>query len=649
MFGRTALFFLSVLSSSLVAADVRLPALVGDHMVLQQNATVQLWGWADPGEAVNVQVSWDPVPKSVVGDAEGRWSLAVETPAAGGSHHLHFSTASNKIHVGDVLMGEVWVCGGQSNMEWALAACEPLYAEERASANHPNLRLFTVAKNIASAPAEETQGEWLVATPETLNLFSAVGFFFGRELEAALDVPIGLISCNWGGTLAEAWTSESVLRQWPRFDEGLDFLAAYDELAEDFATRHQREMAEWWLAVAEIDHGVLEDWSAAEVDLEFWGTMEQPNNWNATPLARHDGLVWFRRELTLPSDWKGQSAILELGPIDDMDTTWVNGVRVGGHESAGQHTTPRRYEIPAGLLEPGRNSVVVRVLDTGGPGGMTGLGDQLQLLNADLNLRHSLAGAWHYLESLSMSELPAWPAGDPLHPNLPSALYNGMLASITPYRIRGAIWYQGESNVGEADFYETLFPAMIGDWRARWKQGNFPFYFTQIAPYIYGPENGLVARLRDSQRKSLWLPNTGMAVTLDIGNPRDIHPKNKLDVGKRLSLWALAKTYGKELSVWSGPLYRTTQVEGPRLRVLFNSVGAGLKARAGGELTHFTLAGSDRVFHPATARIDGESVLVESSAVPKPVAVRFAWGQADVPNLVNQAGLPASSFRSDDW
>ncbi len=639
---------LSLLTSP-AAADVRLPALVGDHMVLQQNDTVNVWGWADPGEIVTLSGTWSTLAQVTTADESGRWSARVKTGPAGGPHQI-LIRGKNDLVVDDVLLGEVWVCGGQSNMEWTMDACAPLYVEEKAAASHPEIRLFYVQKKISPTPLEDCTGTWRACTPETARSFSAIGYFFGKELHETLDVPIGLINCNWGGTVAEAWMSESALREWPAFEAGLEFVRECATDPEGREAKRVERISEWWAQLSEREPGTRDGWQATGFDDSGWESMEVPNDWSGTPLAGFDGIAWMRRSFTAPEDWAGKACMLELGPIDDMDTTWVNGVRVGGMEDAGVWNTPRRYEVPAGIIKAGENVIAVRVYDSGGGGGLHGSAEGIGISRADQSRQLSLAGPWRFKASTKQAALPAWPSAGMVHPNYPTALYNGMLAPIQKFGIRGAIWYQGESNLGRNEQYRALFPAMIADWRASFGRPEFPFYFVQIAPYNYGNVGDAAGRLREAQREALAVPNTGMAVTMDIGNPADIHPKNKLDVGHRLALWARAKTYGDEsVRVWSGPLFRGAAVEGAALRLSFDSVGEGLRARGGGELTHFTVAGADRVFHPAQATIDGPTLLVSSPEVPEPVAVRFAFGTADEPNLENSAGLPSPSFRSDNW
>lgn len=443
-------------------ADVRCASIFGDHMVLQRETEVAVWGWADPGEHVTVRGSWMEAGRVTVPGSDGRWSLLIPTPAAGGPHTLSV-TGENELRFEDVLVGEVWLCSGQSNMEWRVRASADADAEI-AAADRPRLRIFDVQRAIATEPAEDVEGRWAAVTPETIPGFSAVGYYFGREVQARIDVPVGLIGSNWGGTVVESWTSR----------EGL---AGFEEFR--------------------------------------------------AALERLDG-----------------------------------------------------------------------------------------------------------------------PRGEWFHQNHVTALHNGMIAPLVPYGIRGALWYQGESNRSRAAQYRRLFPNMIRDWRRKWGIGDFPFYFVQLAPFRYGEDTGQLSELREAQTMALALPNTGMAVTLDIGDVEDIHPRNKQDVGARLARWALARDYGQGV-VPSGPLYRAMVVVGDTARLHFDHA-TGLRAAEGG-LEHFTVAGSDRVFHPAEAWVEGETVRVRCAGVPAPVAVRYCWGATDEGTLLGGAGLPASSFRTDDW
>jgi len=444
-----------------VWAEVKLPKILGDNMVLQQQTEVRIWGWADPEEEVTVQ--FQDQKASTKADAQGRWLVKLRTPEAGGPYELAVAGKNNRLTLRNVLVGEVWVGSGQSNMEWPVSRSDNAQ-EEIAAAKYPKIRLFSVAHKISDKPLDDCEGAWVECSPETVPGFSAVAYFFGRHLHKELGVPVGLINSSWGGTICEAWTSREAL----------------------------------------------------QADEDFKPILDRGKQFN------------------------------------------------------------------------------------------------------------------------------------PKNPNQPSVLFNAMIHPILPFVIRGALWYQGESNVGRAAQYKKLFPTMIQDWRKAWQVGDFPFYYVQLAPFRYGeaqPE--CLAELWEAQLQTLRLPNTGMAVITDIGNIKDIHPTNKQEVGRRLALWALAKIHGKQV-VYSGPLYESAVVEGNKIRIKFQHADDGLVCK-GDRLTHFTIAGEDKKFVPAEAVIDGSTVVVSSPQVDKPVAVRFGWEDTAEPNLFNKAGLPASPFRTDTF
>lgn len=523
---------------------------------------------------------------------------------------------------------------------------------EIADADHLGLRLFNVKNVIAQEPLDDVNGQWVVCSPESVPGFSAVGYFFGRELLQALEVPVGLVAPNWGGTLSEAWTSRETLAGISEFAPPLERLAqaiASDGDPEDSLAVKQ---AVWWKSLEQQDPGHRELWMSADLDLTDWLDAPVPGQFSDAGLGSFDGCVWYRRTVEVPEEWVGQPLALELGPVDDMDLTFLNGQLVGSTREAGQHTKPRVYAVDAGVARAGANVIAVCAVDTGGAGTLGGTGEgappmRLRLASDPAGSGLTLEGTWKAKAGLTMQSAGPFPSGSWFHANYPTALYNGMIAPLLPFGIRGAIWYQGESNRPRAAQYRTLFPAMIGDWREKWGLGAFPFYFVQIAPYRYAGDTGQAAELREAQTLTLATPNTGMAVTMDIGNPDDIHPRNKQEVGRRLALCALAGTYGIEV-VHSGPMYRSMVVVGNQARLHFAHTDGGLVAEGEG-VTHVTVAGQDRVFHPAEARIAGDLLVVRCEAVAHPVAVRYAWGAADVPNLKNGAGLPAPSFRTDDW
>lgn len=637
-------------------ADVRVPSVIGDNMVLQQGRRVRLWGTAEPGERVTVSFKGETARANA--DARGRWEVFTGPHKAGGPFELTVA-GRNTLTFRNILVGEVWVCSGQSNMEWSLMNAQD-GARESAQADYPFIHLFTVRKATSDHPLEDVEGHWVVTTPQEAAQFSAVGYFFGRELHRRLKVPVGLIHTSWGGTPAEAWTSRTALASDAALKPILD---RYDKQLLDLP-RLQREYetarVEWERQYVTQDPGNKGEamgYADPAHDTNGWKTMKVPQLWETAGLDV-DGVIWFRRELEVPTAWAGKDLSLELGAIDDFDTTYFNGERVGstGPDTPNAWVAPRRYRVPGSLVRAGRNTVAVRVFDRVGGGGFVGGEMKLTPEGAARTDAVALEGAWLYKEEatfpsrqIDYSKQPQ--AVGPANPNSPTVLYNAMLAPLKPYAIRGAIWYQGESNAGRAYQYRVLFPAMIRDWRAAWGEGDFPFYFVQLANWKARPADSIDsewAELREAQTLTMRAePHTGMAVAIDIGNPDDIHPRNKLDVGLRLARWALADTYGQKVEQ-SGPLYDSYKVEGDKVRVRFRHAG-GLKTRDGNAPEGFYVAGADRKFVPAEARVEGASVVVWSKDVPHPSAVRYAWADNPAGNLSNAEGLPASPFRTDDW
>lgn len=640
----TALRFVlaGCLSAAAAFADVRLPAILADHAVLQQQSEVTLWGWADPGESVSITADWWTGPVAATADPQGRWSAKITTLAAGGPHQIKFS-GKNTIELKDIYFGEVWFCSGQSNMEWTVGphvgpGVDNAAAEVQ-SANHPLIRMFTVVKERADAPKAECQGAWTVCSPETVAKWSATAYFFGRKLNQELNVPIGLIHSSWGGTEIELWISEPAFEAVPEFAKSL-------EGKKRALVEHEKVLAEWREKCLKLDPG-WEKWNAPGLDDKTWTPVAGMAPFEKIELGDYDGVVWFRGEFNAPDAWAGKPVKLDFGPIDDRDITWVNGRRVG--ETDGWNL-PRAYDVPAGVVNAGRNSVVIRVHDTGVAGGMNpSAGQPAAVCGVD---RISI-GSWRFMPAVEQKALGAQPQPPRTEH---STLFNAMVAPLTQYRVRGFIWYQGESNVTRAEQYATAFPAMIRDWREQWGGGELPFYYVQIAPFRYSRRtenvenwNHPAAELREVQRRALAIPQTGMVVTTDItASVDDIHPPNKQDVGARLGLWALAQTYGQSGLVHSGPLYREMTVEGDAIRLRFDHVGGGLVAR-GEALKGFIIAGENRAFVRATATIDGDSVVVRGEGVAKPAAVRFGWSDIAQPNFFNKEGLPASPFRTDEW
>ncbi|MFT4539371.1 MAG: sialate O-acetylesterase [Planctomycetota bacterium] len=630
-------------------SQLELPAIFDSHMVLQRETIVSFWGRDTPGQTVMVRGSWANHAHSCSANSLGQWNTTLHTPTAGGPHKVVVQ-GSDTIVFEDVLIGEVWVCSGQSNMEWPMTATDHA-DEDIAGAKRPAIRLFDVGRKISMEPLGDVAGSWTACSPDNVSSFSAVGYFFGKALQEELDIPIGLIGSNWGGTPAEAWTSRESISQMKDFDGALAQIdASLSGSGEEKSLDDKR--AEWWRGLENADPGYLTAWMRPGSGDDSWQEAAVPSHFRDVGHGDFDGCMWYRREFELPADWSDPKLVLELGPADDMDVVWLNGERIGSTKTFGHWQTPRVYSFPSGMARPGKNEIVVCVIDTGGGGSLgVAAGDPtpMRLRNASMEAGTGIAleGRWRMKPGAPMSSIGAYPNSTSFGAHTPTSLFNGMIAPLIPYAIRGAIWYQGESNRARAEQYRELFPTMIMDWRAHWGRGHFPFYFVQIAPFNYGGDTGEAAELREAQTLAMLLPNTGMAVTMDIGNPSDIHPRDKRTVGHRLALWALSETYGLKRP-HSGPIYKQMQRTDKGIRLHFEHTAEGLVS-VDGELTHFTIAGEDKVFHPAQASIDGNTVEVWSDKVSSPLSVRYAWGAADQPNLKNSAGLPAPSFRTDAW
>ena len=618
--------------------------LFSDHVVLQRDVPVPVWGWAEPGQRVKVDLAGQSVETTA--DDKGKWLAKLGPYPAGGPHVLAVG-GPKSVEVKDILVGDVWICSGQSNMEWPLIGVTHA-KEEIAAAKYPRIRLFTVPKTIALEPTTTVDASWEVCTPETATQFSAVGYFFGRELQRELGVPIGLIDSSWGGTVAEAWASAKAI------DSMNDFKRALAQVQADRAdegkppVKLDQAMAAWW---KKNDPGSSDQpgWSDPKFDATGWKAMKLPGNWEQRGLPDFDGIAWFRKEIELPESWDGKVLTLSLGAIDDRDTTFVNGVEVG---HMNRWDAKRVYKVPAGVAKAGRNVIAVRVLDTAGLGGFAGESKELKLtLIGDEKAEPiPLAGDWSYKDSAPLANISTPPEATGSNPNRVTVLYNGMIAPLKPFPIKGAIWYQGESNASRAAQYRRLLPTMIRDWRDAFEVGDFPFYIVQLANFMEvrkEPVNSQWAELREAQYLTTRaLPNVGLALAIDIGEVKDIHPRNKQDVGRRLALNALANAYGKDVES-SGPVFKAKEVKGGAITLTFDHLGGGLVAKGGDKLEGFAIAGEDGKFAWADAVIEGDTVVVSSPKVEKPANVRYAWADNPICNLYNQAGLPAVPFRTD--
>lgn len=629
---------------------LRLPAVFGPHMVLQRSERARIHGWAAPHSSISIRASWLDAPVECRADARGTWATQLDARTAGGPHELSVQCGEQRLVLDDVLIGDVWLCSGQSNMEMSIRDQAPGgfgvadEAAELAAAARPMLRLFDVENAVAPREQPDCRGRWRVCDAQSVAAFSAVGYFFGAAVHEATGTPIGLIGSNWGGTRIEAWTSEPGLAGVAEERANLEFVRDERERPERNAARAAARRASWWSELDRIDPPSRH--VARDTSLESWGTLEVPAMWHGE-YDGYDGTIWLRREFELPAGLVGADLVLECGPIDDMDTMWLDGERIGGLEEGGRWTEPRRYELPARLATAGSHVLVVRVLDTGGNVGVAGAPDGVRLRARDGigGPRVALAGAWRARRGIELAKLARFPDDGGFGEWHPTALYNAMIAPLTGSSLRGVLWYQGEANRSNAARYAGLMRGLVRDWRARFANPELAFYWVQLAPYEYGDMPGQCARVREAQMDAADLPWCGVAVTLDVGDPRDIHPKQKRPVGERLARLALAQLYGRDVET-SGPSFVRAERDGAALRVHF-AHAAGLRASAADG--PFELAGADRVFHPARARVDGQTLVVESAAVPEPVAVRYAWCDACAGTLFNGAGLPASPFRSARW
>lgn len=633
-----ALFPFFLLTAVFAFAQVKLPRLISDGMILQRDADVKLWGCASPNEEITLL--FDGKEYLTSADKNGKWLLKLPSRGAGGPFQLVFS-ASNRVVVNNVMFGDVWICSGQSNMELPMERVKDKYPQIVTNVNSPDIRQFLVPDKYAFEKRQEDveSGSWLGATKDHISQFSAVAFFFAKDLYDQYKVPIGLINSALGGSPAEAWISEEAIKKFPsHFNEAQRFKDK--KLIEQIETTDKVRSQGWYEQLNTSDQGVRDHWSNEAVETKDWGSMNIPGYWHQFESKNINGAVWFRKEIQLPKSKIGKPARLILGRIVDADSVFINGNFVG---TTSYQYPPRKYAIVANVLKQGTNVIAVRVISNSGRGGF--VPDKTYTLIIDKDSL-DLTGEWKYklgakMEAMLPSTVIRWK---------PVGLFNAMIAPLTNYSVKGVIWYQGESNVRNPEEYAPLMATLIEDWRANWSDPHLPFLFVQLPNFLevkYLPSESNWAALRQKQLEMLSIPRTAMTVAIDLGEWNDIHPLNKMDVGKRLALNARKLVFNEKNIVASGPIYKSMKRKKNKLIIAFSNVGSGLISMDNSPLKYFALADADKKYQWAHAELKGNQVIVWNDSIADPLFVRYAW--ADNPlraNLYNKELLPASPFEA---
>ena len=621
-------------------AQVRLPRLIRDSMILQRDTKINIWGWASPSEKITVDFINQKY--KIVTDKDGKWKVLLSPMKAGGPYSMNI-TASNHININNILIGDVWLCSGQSNMVHQMNIHDVTYANDITSANYPEIRQFLIPTitNLQSPNDDIAAGNWQAAVGESVRPFSAVAYFFARKVYNQYHIPIGLINASVGGTPIEAWISEQGLK---------DFPALLSTVQKNKDTSYinginRKAFADNLNKPKENDQGLTEEvhWYDPAYVPKGWHNINVPGYWADQGIKDLNGIVWYRKEIELPASMIGIPAKVFLGRIVDADVLYINGVKVG---NTSYQYPQRRYNVPANLLKQGKNIFVIKVTNTAGKGGF--VPDKPYCLFAGKDTI-DLKGTWRYKVGEVYPRNKFMNAGISIQ-NQPMALYNGMLAPVINYSLKGFLWYQGEANSDRAEEYAKLQPALISDWRNKWQQGSLPFLYVQLPNFMeanYLPAESQWAALREVQLQSLSVPNTAMAVAIDIGEWNDIHPDNKKDVGERLAIAANKIAYGENV-VYSGPIYQSVTIQADTISISFTNIGSGLITKDSEAPAEFAIAGADKKFVWAKAKIVRDKILLWNDDVKQPLYVRYAWADNPVnPNLYNKEGLPASPFRTD--
>ena len=622
-------------------AQVRLPRLIRDSMVLQRDVKIKIWGWAGAGEKLSVQFNGKKIKATA--DREGKWIAYLPAMKAGGPYTMNI-VATNHIIIHDILIGDVWLCSGQSNMVHQMFLHRDEYDKDIAAANYPQIRQFWIPTltDLQKPLDDLPTGYWKWANPDDVLQFSVVAYFFGRTIHEKYHVPIGLINSSVGGPPVESWTSEEGLKQFPSVigtiekNKDTSYINGTNRAA--FLRNANRPKPQ--------DKGLMGPvrWYDTSYVPKGWRNINIPGYWEDQGIRDLNGIVWYRREIDVPASMTNVPARIRMGRIVDADFFYVNGQLVG---NTTYQYPQRRYQVPSGVLHPGKNLFVIKVTNTAGKGGF--VPDKPYYLSAN-GQTIDLKGDWQYKVSdvflPQQMEIP----GIALDYQ-PTALYNAMIAPLTNYAIRGVLWYQGEGNTGRAFEYQERLTAMINDWRNKWQLGAFPFLYVQLPSFgdmQYLPSESAWARLRDEQLKTLSVPNTAMAVAIDLGHWNELHPDHKKEIGDRLALGAMKLSYGEKNIVCSGPLYDSSKIDGNKILISFSNTGSGLITNDGEEPAEFAIAAEDKKFVWGNAKIEGDHIIVWNENITHPMYVRYAWADCPVnPNLYNKEGLPASPFRTD--
>lgn len=635
---RCLILFFSLLIYSL-NAQIQLPKLISDGAILQRNTALKVWGWASPGE--QIQLTFLDKTYQCTTDKEGNWQIILPPQKAGGPHELILE-GSNKISLKNILFGDVWLCSGQSNMELTMHRARDKYPDEISNCNYPQIRQFLVPDryDFKKEHTDLESGSWVEAKPAHILNFSAVAYFFAKEIYEKYQVPVGIINAALGGSPIEAWMSEDALKAFPYAYEELQKFKD-DQLIKDIQEQDRKNYQNWYQSLNNSDLGLKKgkEWFLENVKDQDWDEMTIPGFWADEKLGHVNGAVWFRKQIEVPDNMLGKEAKLWLGRIVDRDSVYVNGQFVG---TVGYQYPPRKYTVPANLLRAGKNTIAIRIINESGRGGF--IKDKPYFLAVDKD-SIDLKGSWKYrlgtqTEAKAGQTFIRWKAG---------GLYKKMVAPLLNYPIKGALWYQGESNTNAPKKYYDLLPALIQNWRQKWQIGEFPFLIVQLTNFLKAqdaPMESNWAELRNAQLSSLSVPNTGLAVTIDLGEWNDIHPLNKEDVGKRLALLAGKYAYASKGITADSPTPKKYKFKKDKVAIKFQDTGGGLVTDDGKVLAYFEISNDGKVFHKADATIKGSKVIVSKAGLSNPTMVRYAWANnPEKANLFSKAGLPASPFQ----